>query len=278
MLKRLTNKQGSGYIDVVVIVLSAILVIALATSVFPVYIAKSQLDSAQAELDRKKSEGEKELASALLQIENGKKELKKVKEELEDLSFFYLDPYAYEEIENALQMRKTDREDLIVRIKEKIVNGLGFLKVQPIIEGRVKSHYGIYKKVFLAGKSFDEIYDIYAIRVITDSVADCYNILGIMHDMFRPIPNRFKDYISTPKPNMYQSLHTTVIGRSGIPFEIQIRTFDMHHTAEFGIAAHWKYKEGIEEHKRRKGRNTASDTIRNSRRKYICFCWLFYCR
>ena len=101
--------------------------------------------------------------------------------------------------------------------------------------------------MYIQGKDFDEIYDVYAIRIITDTVSDCYNVLGIMHDMFRPIPNRFKDYISTPKPNMYQSLHTTVIGRAGITFEIQIRTFEMHHTAEFGIAAHWKYKEGITE-------------------------------
>ena len=123
--------------------------------------------------------------------------------------------------------------------------------VEMAFQGRIKSIHGIYRKMYVQGKDFDEIYDIYAIRIITDTVANCYNILGIMHDMFRPIPNRFKDYISTPKPNMYQSLHTTVISRAGIPFEIQIRTFDMHHTAEFGIAAHWKYKEGITENNRR---------------------------
>ncbi len=105
--------------------------------------------------------------------------------------------------------------------------------------------------MFVQGNDFDEIYDIYAIRIITDTVANCYNILGVMHDMFRPIPNRFKDYISTPKPNMYQSLHTTVLSRAGIPFEIQIRTFEMHHTAEFGIAAHWKYKEGVTDNNRK---------------------------
>ena len=172
--------------------------------------------------------------------------IRAVKEELEDLSFYYLDPYAYEEIENALQMRKADRQALIEKIKTKIKARLDFLDTPPIIEGRVKSHYGIYKKVFLAGKSFDEIYDIYAVRVIVTTVAECYNVLGVVHDIFRPIPNRFKDYISTPKANMYQSLHTTVIDREGIPFEVQIRTMDMHNTAEYGIAAHWKYKAGIQ--------------------------------
>ena len=172
--------------------------------------------------------------------------IRAVKEELEDLSFYYLDPYAYEEIENALQMRKADRQALIEKIKTKIKARLDFLDTPPVIEGRVKSHYGIYKKVFLAGKSFDEIYDIYAVRVIVTTVAECYNVLGVVHDIFRPIPNRFKDYISTPKANMYQSLHTTVIDREGIPFEVQIRTMDMHNTAEYGIAAHWKYKAGIQ--------------------------------
>ena len=169
-----------------------------------------------------------------------------LKEELEDLSFYYLDPFAYEEIENALKIREADRVALIENIKEKISSRLTFLPSPPIISGRVKSRYGIYKKVYLTGKSFDEIYDIYAVRVIVSTVAECYNVLGVIHDIFTPIPNRFKDYISTPKANMYQSLHTTVIDRQGVPFEVQIRTTDMHYTAEYGIAAHWKYKEGIQ--------------------------------
>ena len=170
-----------------------------------------------------------------------------VKEELEDLSIAHLDPVGYGEIENLLSVQKQYREKLLDDIKERIKvrleETMPNVKVQ--IEGRVKSIHGIYRKMYIQGKDFEEIYDIYAVRIITDSLADCYNILGVMHDMFRPIPGRFKDYISTPKPNLYQSLHTTVLGREGIPFEIQIRTWDMHHTAEYGIAAHWKYKEGI---------------------------------
>lgn len=170
-----------------------------------------------------------------------------VKEELEDLSIAHLDPVGYSEIETLLSVQKQYREKLLDDIKERIKSRLEEtmpgVKVQ--IEGRVKSIHGIYRKMYIQGKDFEEIYDIYAVRVITDSLADCYNILGVMHDMFRPIPGRFKDYISTPKPNLYQSLHTTVLGREGIPFEIQIRTWEMHHTAEYGIAAHWKYKEGI---------------------------------
>ena len=113
------------------------------------------------------------------------------------------------------------------------------------IEGRVKSVYGIYRKMFIQGKTFEEIYDVFAVRIIVDTIEDCYNVLGIVHDMFQPLPNRFKDYISMPKPNMYQSLHTTVINKAGVPFEVQIRTWEMHHTAESGIAAHWKYKLGM---------------------------------
>ncbi len=173
--------------------------------------------------------------------------IRPVKEELEDLAIKHLDPIAYAEIEELLKIRKADRERILSDIKMRIEKRLkdDMSGINMAFQGRVKSIHGIYRKMYLQGKSFDEIYDIYAIRIITDTVADCYNILGIMHDMFRPIPNRFKDYISTPKPNMYQSLHTTVISREGLPFEIQIRTFEMHHTAELGIAAHWKYKEGI---------------------------------
>lgn len=171
--------------------------------------------------------------------------IRQLKEELEDISFGYLDPFAYAEIEQLLEKNKKEREELIESIKSRIKNRLAdVFDPIPNVEGRVKSAYGIYKKVYEQGKSFDEIFDKYAVRVIVNTVPECYTVLGIMHDMFQPIPNRFKDYISTPKANRYQSLHTTVMGREGIPFEVQIRTWDMHHTAEFGIAAHWKYKEG----------------------------------
>ncbi len=173
--------------------------------------------------------------------------IRTVKEELEDLSFYYLDSYAYSEIEHIMEIKKDEREAFIESIKMQIRERLSqeqFIK-EPIIEGRVKSIYGIYKKVYVGHKSMDEIYDKYAVRVIVSTVAECYMVLGIVHDLFRPLPNRFKDYISTPKSNMYQSLHTTVLGRESIPFEIQIRTWDMHVSAEYGIAAHWKYKEGI---------------------------------
>lgn len=172
--------------------------------------------------------------------------IRSIKDEFEDLAFFYLDPYAYEDIEEQMTMRKESREALVESIKVSISERLSKdFDPLPTIEGRVKSNYGIYKKVYRDGKEIDQIYDRYAVRIIVNTVTECYNVLGIIHDMFRPIPNRFKDYISTPKANMYQSLHTTVIGRVGIPFEVQIRTWDMHKTAEYGIAAHWKYKEGV---------------------------------
>ncbi len=171
--------------------------------------------------------------------------IRALKEELEDLAIMHLDPIAYHEIENSLSIRKAYREKFLEEIQERIKQRVKEFVPDITIEGRVKSIHGIYRKMYMQGKSFEEIYDIYAVRVITDTVVNCYNILGVVHDMFRPIPGRFKDYISTPKPNLYQSLHTTVVGREGVPFEIQIRTKEMHQTAEFGIAAHWKYKDGV---------------------------------
>lgn len=171
--------------------------------------------------------------------------IRTVKEYMEDVSLKYLDPLAYHEIEQDLATRGESRKQFIENIKSMIRSRVTISIPNVYIEGRVKSVYGIYRKMFIQGKTFEEIYDIFAVRVIVDTIEDCYNVLGIVHDMFQPLPNRFKDYISMPKPNMYQSLHTTVINKEGIPFEVQIRTWEMHHTAEYGIAAHWKYKLGI---------------------------------
>ena len=168
-----------------------------------------------------------------------------IKEEMEDISLFYLDPYGYKAIEEMLDVHKEQRNSFIDLIKGRIAERVTDIQPPPVIEGRVKSIYSIYKKVYVKGKDFDEIYDIYAVRVIVHSIVECYNVLGVIHDMFRPIPYRFKDYIATPKPNRYQSLHTTVIGREAIPFEVQIRTVEMHNTAQYGVAAHWKYKAGL---------------------------------
>ena len=168
-----------------------------------------------------------------------------VKDELQDLSLRCLDPIGYKEIEDALALKSDERYEFIQSIKQKLIARINEFIPNVYVEGRVKSINGIYQKTFMQGKTMEQIYDIYAVRVIVDTINDCYNVLGIVHDLFKPLPNRFKDYISTPKPNMYQSLHTTVIGKEGIPFEVQIRTWDMHHTAEYGIAAHWKYKLGI---------------------------------
>lgn len=170
--------------------------------------------------------------------------IRPIKEELEDLAIYYLDPIAYKEIEKNLSMKKEQGEKFLSEITKQISD-----KIEPVmnnvqITSRVKSVHGIFRKVYIKGKNFEQIFDIYAVRIIVDSMIDCYNALGIVHDMFQPLPGRFKDYISMPKPNMYQSLHTTVLSKSGVPFEIQIRTWDMHKTAEFGIAAHWKYKLG----------------------------------
>ena len=171
--------------------------------------------------------------------------IRPLKEELEDLAIRHLDPVGYEEIKTRLSQNSVVSVDLIPSIIKKISERLKETVENPHIDGRIKSVTGIYRKMYMQNRSFDEIYDIYAVRIIVDTVNDCYNCLGVIHDMFRPIPGRFKDYIATPKPNMYQSLHSTVIGKEGIPFEVQIRTWEMHRTAEYGIAAHWKYKSGI---------------------------------
>ena len=171
--------------------------------------------------------------------------IRPLKEELEDLAIRHLDPVGYEEIKNRLAQNSVVSVDLIPSIIKKISERLKETVENPHIDGRIKSVTGIYRKMYMQNRSFDEIYDIYAVRIIVDTVNDCYNCLGVIHDMFRPIPGRFKDYIATPKPNMYQSLHSTVIGKEGIPFEVQIRTWEMHRTAEYGIAAHWKYKSGV---------------------------------
>ncbi len=166
-----------------------------------------------------------------------------IKEELEDRSLQYLDPIGYKNIRELLDEHGDDfLHDVCNTISAHLTeNGIDNAK----IKYRVKSVYGIYRKMYMQNKEFEEIYDIYAVRIILDSVAECYTALGLIHDMYHPLPNRFKDYISTPKPNGYQSLHTTVIGHEALPFEVQIRTWSMDRQAEYGIAAHWKYKEGI---------------------------------
>lgn len=171
--------------------------------------------------------------------------IRAIKEELEDRAISFLDPIAYKEIEDALSNQGKSHNEFLETIKKQISERIHEIVPEAHIEGRIKSVHGIYRKMYIQSKNFDEIFDIYAVRIIVDSPIECYNCLGIIHDMFTPIPGRFKDYISTPKPNMYQSLHTTVLGKAGIPFEVQIRTWDMHKTAEYGIAAHWKYKLGL---------------------------------
>ena len=170
-----------------------------------------------------------------------------VKEELEDRSLHYLDPVGYNEISKMLSERAG--EEFLASVSGVIEQRLEESGIEgATIKRRVKSIYGIYRKTIMQNKSFDEIYDIYAVRIILDTLAECYSTLGLIHDMYHPLPNRFKDYISTPKPNGYQSLHTTVIGHEGIPFEVQIRTRKMDEQAEYGVAAHWKYKEGLDGH------------------------------
>lgn len=169
----------------------------------------------------------------------------KFKWELEDLAFYYLETKVYYEIAKRLKQKRKEREDYVQEIIKQIYEGLEQIGIEADIEGRPKNIYSIYKKMLKQGKDIDEIYDKIAIRVVVDDVRDCYGVLGIIHTMWKPLPGRFKDYIATPKPNLYQSLHTTLIGKGGEPFEVQIRTEEMHRTAEYGIAAHWRYKEDI---------------------------------
>lgn len=171
--------------------------------------------------------------------------MQKMKWELEDLSLRYLDPVGYKEIEEALAARSSAHEEFLASIQTRIQKRMDDDGIKCKVYGRVKHTYSIYRKMYAQHKTLDEIFDLYAFRVIVDDIPECYNVLGCIHDMFRPVLGRFKDYIGTPKPNMYQSLHTTVIGREGIPFEVQIRTWHMHQTAEYGVAAHWKYKQGM---------------------------------
>ena len=168
--------------------------------------------------------------------------MQRAKWELEDLSLQYLDPAGYKEITDSLEEKLPMLEGFMSSMEKKIQDRLEALGIQATIYSRIKHVYSIYRKMYAQKLDIDGIFDLCAFRVIVDTIPDCYNVLGIIHDMFKPVPGRFKDYISTPKPNMYQSVHTTVIGTEGIPFEVQIRTWEMHHTAEYGIAAHWKYK------------------------------------
>ena len=169
--------------------------------------------------------------------------ISKVKIELDDLSLKYLEPEVYYDLVEKINLRKSEREAFVSGIVNGVREQIEYAGIHAQIDGRVKHFFSIYKKMVNQDKTLDQIYDLFAVRIIVDTVKDCYASLGIIHEMYKPIPGRFKDYIAMPKPNMYQSLHTTLIGPNGQPFEIQIRTFEMHRTAEYGIAAHWKYKE-----------------------------------
>ncbi len=170
--------------------------------------------------------------------------IQKIKQELENLSLFYLDPVGYEEVHDSIDQKYGRSRTFIEEAKDQLTEKLTENNISFVIEGRIKSVYSLYRKMYSQNKAFDEIYDFYALRIIVETELECYTALGLVHEMFKSIPGRFKDYISTPKPNLYRSLHTTVIGHSGIPFEVQIRTGQMHAEAEYGIAAHWKYKTG----------------------------------
>ena len=169
--------------------------------------------------------------------------MQRMKWELEDLSLKYLDPIGYDEIVSKLDAKRPEYDALMSRTQAQIDQRLNEMGIKHIVYGRMKHPYSIYRKMFSQNKSLDEIFDLFAFRVVVDTVSDCYNVLGVIHDLYKPILGRFKDYIGTPKPNGYQSLHTTIMGNEGIPFEVQIRTTEMHEIAEYGVAAHWKYKQ-----------------------------------
>ena len=170
--------------------------------------------------------------------------IQKIKQELENLSLYYLDPIGYEEVQSSIDQKYGKSRVFLEDARKLLEDKLTENEIRFRLEGRVKSVYSLYRKMYTFNKAFDEIYDFYAVRIIVETELECYTALGLVHEMFKSVPGRFKDYISTPKPNLYRSLHTTVIGRSGIPFEVQIRTRQMHEEAEYGIAAHWKYKSG----------------------------------
>ena len=169
--------------------------------------------------------------------------ISKIKIELDDLSLKYLEPDTYYELAEKISLKKDAREYFVKSIVDEVEEHLKEAGIEARVDGRVKHFFSIYKKMVNQNKTLDQIYDLFAVRIIVDNVKDCYAALGVIHELYKPIPGRFKDYIAMPKPNMYQSLHTTLIGNNGQPFEIQIRTYEMHRTAEYGIAAHWKYKE-----------------------------------
>lgn len=188
--------------------------------------------------------------------------ISKIKVELDDLSLKYLQPEIYYDLANQIAEKKSERENYIQEIVDEVSEHIKAAGIEAKIDGRVKHFFSIYKKMKNQGKTLDQIYDLFAVRIIVDSVKDCYACLGVIHEIYKPIPGRFKDYIAMPKENMYQSLHTTLIGSKGQPFEIQIRTFEMHKAAEYGIAAHWKYKEASDGKRPEQGEEEKLDWLK----------------